>query len=59
MIYKSAFERLKGVIKYKYIGKKTSIITSNVNKNKKWLNEFKFDYNNLENDKEKICKILL
>ena len=47
------------LIKYKYIGKKTSIITSNVNKNKKWLNEFKFDYNNLENDKEKICKILL
>jgi hypothetical protein len=47
------------LIKYKYIGKKTSIITSNENKSKKWLNEFKFDYNNLENDKEKICKILL
>ena len=47
------------LIKYKYIGKKTSISTSNENKSKKWLNEFKFDYNNLENDKEKICKILL
>jgi hypothetical protein len=32
---------------------------SNDNKNKKWLNDFKFDYNNLENDKDKILQILL
>jgi hypothetical protein len=47
------------LINYGYIGKKTSIIMSNDNKNKKWLNDFKFDYNNLENDKDKILQILL
>ena len=45
------------LIEYGFIGKKTSIIISNENKNKKWLNEFKFNYNNLE--KDKLCKILL
>lgn len=47
------------LISHGYIGKKTSIIMSDENKNKKWINDFKFDYNNLENDKDKLCKILL
>jgi hypothetical protein len=47
------------LISHCYIGKKTSIIMSDENKNKKWINDFKFDYNNLENDKDKLCKILL
>ena len=45
------------LINYGFIDKKISIQISNENKNKKWLNEFKFDYNNL--DKDKLCKILL
>jgi hypothetical protein len=45
------------LIEYGFIEKRISIQISNENKNKKWLNEFKFDYNNL--DKEKLCKILL
>jgi hypothetical protein len=45
------------LIDYGFIDKKNSIQISNENKNKKWLNEFKFDYNNL--DKDKLCKILL
>lgn len=47
------------LIKYDYIGKKTSIIISNENKNKQWINDYKYNYYNLEKDKEKLCKILL
>jgi hypothetical protein len=42
-----------------YIGKKTSIIISKENVNKPWLNDYMFDYEALEKDKEKLCKILL
>jgi hypothetical protein len=42
-----------------YIGKKTSIIISKENINKPWLNDYMFDYEDLEKDKEKLCKILL
>ena len=42
-----------------YIGKKTSIIISKKNINKLWLNDYMFDYEDLEKDKEKLCKILL
>lgn len=45
------------LIDYGFIDNKTSIQVSNENKNKKWLNQFKFNYNNL--DKYKLCKILL
>lgn len=47
------------LIKYGYIQKKASLIISEHNINKKWLNEYKFDYDNLEKDKEILCKILL
>jgi hypothetical protein len=47
------------LIHYGYIGKKMSIMISCENENKKWINNFKFDYDNLENDKNKICEILL
>lgn len=40
-----------------FIKNKTSIIISNENKNKLWLNEYCFDYDNL--DKDKLCKIIL
>jgi hypothetical protein len=47
------------LIKYGFIGKKTSIIISHKNKNKLWLNDYIFDYDDLEKDKDKLCKILL
>jgi hypothetical protein len=42
-----------------YIEKKISLIISYKNINKLWLNNFKFNYDDLEKDKEKLCKILL
>jgi hypothetical protein len=47
------------LINYGFIEYKTSIIISNNNLNKLWLNDYKFDYEDLEKDKEKLCKILL
>lgn len=47
------------LIAHKFIEYKRSIIISNNNFNKLWLNDYIFDYEDLEKDKEKLCKILL